>query len=780
MPTVAASATSTTTTSISITGMTCASCVQHVTKAVRSLPGVDDVRVNLAGGRAVVTFHPDRTTPDKIADSITQSGYVATPGTARLAGDDPQAAMTTAWRRRAIAGLALWLPVELLHWTVQLFFSARHDLHAGMLWISLLTSTICIVFVGGSFYRSAWKALRHRTTNMDTLVVMGASVAFGYSLVFFLGGQFHAWSPPTLDQLYFMESSAILALISLGHWMESSARRSAGSAIRGLLNMMPATATRILEKQNEHRTSNTEHPTSNKIREPTPPLRGSRFDFDSEEVPLAALHPRDRILLRPGDRIPIDGIIESGTSSIDQSTITGEPLPVTANPGDKVVAGTLNVDGKLIVRATTVGADSALAQIVAMVENAQNSRPPVQKLADQIAAVFVPVVLLIAIATAISWFAIGHAQHWPSAGIWAQVAKATCSVLLIACPCALGLAVPAAIMVGTGSGARQGVLIRDIDALQKAEKIDTVVLDKTGTITLGKPVVTEIHSDAGDENQLLRLAAAAGQFSTHPLAKAIAELAKQRSIQLPQATQFQNQPGLGLTARVEGRDLLVGNQALLDAHTKLPPLEQTPAGTIVQISEKSGDGVHRLGWISLTDQIKPDSIAAIARLRRMGLQTVLLTGDNLADANAVAKLTGIQTVHAHVLPAGKAHVIAELQAGKSHRVAMVGDGINDAPALAAADLGIALGSGSDIARETGDIVLTGNSLTGVATAILLSRRTMRVIRQNLFFAFVYNVVAIPLAACGLLHPVISAGAMALSSVTVVGNALRLRWGGVEK
>jgi Cu+-exporting ATPase len=825
----------TTTTAFDIQGMNCASCVAHVSKAARSLPGVVACTVNLARGRANVQYDPRQTTPDKIAGQITQSGYAAhaeKPGT--VSGKRPEDD-SRAWLRRAIAGLVLWLPVELLHWAMELFQAHWAAEHLVMIWVSLVTSTLCLAYVGGSFYRSAAKALMHGTTNMDTLIAMGASVAYGYSLTLLLGGLLHAWPMPMGDELYFMESSALLALISLGHYLEANARRSAGSAIRELLNLTPEVALRVVgnrESKIEDRGSKIAgsavlHPSSSILAPGT------------EEIPVEKIHPADTLLLRPGDRVPVDGIVTEGNSSVDESMITGEPLPVTRSAGDKVIAGTLNVDGRLIIRATAVGADTALSQIVQLVENAQDSRPPVQQLADRISGVFVPAVLVIALLTGIGWFAWGEAHHWRSAVTWAQIAKATCSVLLVACPCALGLAVPAAIMVGTGLGARRGILIRDIDALQNAEKIDTVVLDKTGTITQGKPVVTAVSGVAMDADALLRLAAAAEQFSSHPIAKAIMNEARKRGVEIPQPEKFNNHPGFGVVAELEGRHLLVGNRAMLelplsqwrddaksepastaatgqsaDAKIEIPASLPASAGTMVYIAQINGDAGALLGHIEISDAIKPDSIAAIARLRGMGMKLVLLTGDNGAAAAAIAAEAGITEIHSDVRPDGKADVIRRLQerakiedrgsrianrkssgpsifnllfailhpvsslfaapSRASVRVAMVGDGINDAPALASADVGIALGSGSDVAKETGDIVLVSGSLAGVSAAIVLSRATMRHIRQNLFLAFIYNVLAIPLAAFGLLHPVVAAAAMAMSDISVLGNSLRLR------
>ncbi len=744
-------------TAIAVEGMTCASCVAHVDKALRAAPGVSGGQINLARGRAVVRYDPAVTDPDRIATAIAAAGYGARP---ESTGDSPadaederlqrQIRHARTWFRRALVGIALWLPVELAHWIAYLA-GASHSSHLAFAWIGLATSTLAIGYVGWGFYKSAWSAARHGTTNMDTLISLGATVAYAYSLVAFIGHLAGAWTP--LPHLYFMEATGLLALISLGHWLEARARDAAGSAIRELLQLTPATALRLDDGD-----------------QPT-------------ETPVANLQRGDRVLIRPGDRIPIDGVVTDGVSNVDESMISGEPLPVKRQADDEVIGGTVNQDGRLTVRVTRVGAESALSHIVQLVETAQAAKPPVQKLADRIAAIFVPTVLGIALLTAVGWYAWGAAHDWPSATTWGMMAKAVCSVLIIACPCALGLALPAAIMVGTGRGANRGILIRDIDALQQAERLDTVVLDKTGTITVGRPTVTAIHAAdtaTADEAAVLRLAAAAERFSEHPLAKAIVAAAAARGIESPFPDSFANESGFGVTADVQGRTILVGSAALLAKHALSPGAVADAAGhTVVHVAQASAnDSPGRwLGTLVLSDPIKPDSAAALDELRSMGLATILLSGDNHAAAVAIARSVGIDDVRADVKPDGKAAVIESLKStanGERRRIAMVGDGINDAPALATADLGIAIGTGSDVAKETGDIVLVNGSLHGVAAAIRLSRATMRVIRQNLFWAFAYNVLAIPLAAFGLLNPLIAAAAMALSDVTVIGNALRLR------
>ena len=748
---------------LEVGGMSCASCVAHVEKAARKVPGVQEVSVNLARGRAAVKFDPREVSAEQIAGAISDSGYPAAPEHAHDGNAEEQrvgdhAHHSSAWGRRALIGTLLWLPVELTHW-ILLLTQGSHAQHGvgWMTWVALVTSTIAIVYVGWGFYVSAFKALLRKTSNMDTLIAMGASVAYGYSLVALVGYLAGAWR--TLPNLYFMEAAGLLALISIGHWLEGRARDSAGSAIRELLNLAPATALRVNAGDEGDATV-----------APT-------------EVPVAELNVGDRVLVRPGDRVATDGVVIAGRSSVNESMITGESLPVLREVGDEIIGGTVNTDGRLIVRVSRVGSETALAQIVKLVDKAQSSKPPVQRLADQVAAVFVPVVLGISLITGIGWYIWGMTHDWSQAATWAAIANAVCSVLIIACPCALGLAVPAALMVGTGRGAKRGILIRDIDALQSAEKIETVVLDKTGTITQGKPIVTRVIAlDGVAEDEVLKLAASAEQYSEHPLAKAIVAHAHSRGMKLADPEAFNNEPGLGVVARIAGQSLLVGNDTLLTNRGVARSQQADPSAgeTLVHVGREHNGATTRLGVIALSDSVKSDSAAAVRELHDMKLRTLLLTGDNEATARAIAQMVGIEDVRANVRPDEKAAAVRELQERKSKisnqksHIAMVGDGVNDAPALATADLGIAVGSASDVAKEAGDIVLVGHSLHGVAAAIKLSRATMRTIRQNLFFAFIYNVLAIPLAALGLLNPLIAAAAMALSDVTVIGNALRLR------
>jgi Cu+-exporting ATPase len=729
---------------LEIEGMTCASCAAHVQNAALSVPGVREARVSLATGTASLKLDAEKATPEKVAEAITRSGYNAAPRSSIAPMHDHHNHNHHAnpWARRAITGIILWFPLELSHWIMQI--TMPHHEMAGMTWTALATSTIAILYIGHAFYSSAFRALRHRTSNMDTLIAMGATVAYGYSLIALVGHWLGLWSPPR--DLYFMESTGLLALISLGHWLEARARDSAGHAIRELMTLAPPTALRLDKADTPH------------------------------EVPLAEIRKGDRLLVRPGDRVPVDGTIVAGRSGIDESMITGEPLPVTRSEGDEAVGGTINTDGRLTIRVTRVGSETALAQIVQMVEQAQSAKPPVQKLADRIAAIFVPTVLIIALITALGWLIAGTILHWSAGETWAALANAVCSVLIIACPCALGLALPAAIMVGAGAGARRGILIRDIDALQTAERIGTVVLDKTGTVTEGRPVVKEISVvDGVTPETLLGLAATAEQFSAHPLAKAIVAKARADGAAISDPQSFNSLSGLGVVAEIDGRKLIVGSRALLAEYQLTPPPDP---GTAVHVAQISNGSPKHLGSIHLSDFAKSDSKAAIAELHQMNLRTLLLTGDTAASAEAIAKEVGIDDVRAGVKPGEKAEIIRRLQSSTNgatrSAVAMVGDGINDAPALAAADLGIAIGSGSDVAKETGGIVLISGNLHGVAAAIRLSRDMMHIIRQNFFFAFAYNILAIPLAAFGLLNPLIAAAAMALSDVTVIGNALRLR------
>ena len=756
------------TAALAVEGMTCMGCVANVTRTVKRVAGVSDVDVNLPRGRARIAYDPDKTQPSALAAALSAAGY---PSHVEE-GEDLSAQQAAeaqrqmhahhhggAWKRRALVGLVIWLPIETLHWT--LYFLDEHAAHRGlnwMAWLSVVAGTFITFYVGRAFFRGAWNAARRGTTDMDTLIALGGGTAFVYSSIALAGYLLGWWA--VLPELYFMEAAGLFTLIAIGHWLEGRARDQAGGAIRALLNLSPPTALR---------------------------LPGGVEGGEPEIVPAAELAVGDLILVKPAMRIAADGVVESGASGVDESMLTGEPIPVRKQPGDEVIGGTLNTDGSLVVRITAAGSQTALAGIIRLVEQAQASKPPVQRLADRISAIFVPAVLVIALITLGGWLFAGYSNDWGAAATWGAAAKAVCSVLIIACPCALGLAVPAAIMVGTGRGARRGILLRDIDALQSAGKIDVIVFDKTGTLTTGKPQVVAIEpADGVSEEELLRLAASAEAQSEHPLAAAIVRRSRERGLALLPATEFRNEPGLGVEASIEGRALRVGHGQFAKRTLAARP---TPSGhpgseeqdalkavaTQVHVVEQDGAGERELGTIYLADQPKPDANQVVATLREMGTEVHLLTGDRRETAEAVARRVGIDlaNVHADVRPGGKKEVVERLKAG-GRRVAMVGDGINDAPALAAADLGIAVGGGTDAAKEAGGIVLVGDRLHDVVAAIRLSRATMSKIRQNLFFAFIYNVIAIPVAALGFLSPIVAAGAMAFSDVSVIGNALLLR------
>ncbi|WP_026370468.1 heavy metal translocating P-type ATPase [Kallotenue papyrolyticum] len=745
-----------------IGGMTCAACVNRVEKALRRVDGVLDASVNLATERARVTLIPGVADVAALRAAVERAGYsVIEPAAGETtAGEDSEAAARRAEvrdrLRRLIVSVAFGLPLFVLSMLQDLgligpwLIGAADALpHGGMAdhlpanqnllnWLFLALATPVQCYAGAGFYRDAWNALRHRSANMGTLIALGTSAAYGYSLAVLLFG--------LRGHVYFETAAVIIALVLVGRFLEARARSQTGAAIRALMGLQPRTA-RVLRSGQE------------------------------VDVPIAEVRVGEVLVVRPGEKIPVDGVILSGQSTVDESMLTGESLPVDKRPGDAVTGGTLNRAGAFQMRATRVGRDTALAQIIRLVQEAQGSKAPVQRLADRIAAIFVPVVLLIALATFVSWLlATGDATR---ALIFAV------AVLVIACPCALGLATPTAIMVGTGVGARHGILIRNAEALERASVLTTVVLDKTGTITAGQPAVTDVLPMGVAQETLLTLAASAERLSEHPLAQAIVAAARTQGLALAQPTDFTALAGHGIRATVDGQCLLVGSPRLMreqgiDLAALEPAIERLQrAGRTAVIVAR--DGVA-LGAIGIADPVKPTSAAAIAALKRLGLEVKMLTGDHRRTALAIAHSVGLDDadVLAEVLPERKAEEIRRLQT-QGRRVAMVGDGINDAPALAQADVGIAMGSGTDVAMEAADITLLRGDLRAVAQAIHLSRRTMRTIKWNLFWAFAYNVVGIPLAAGAFypltgwqLSPIFAAGAMAFSSVLVVSNSLRLR------
>ncbi len=726
-----------------ITGMSCAGCVAAVETALRDVPGVVGASVNFAERTAQVTGTPPATT---LIAAVRDAGYDATElqdAAAETERDRAERARYQRLVRNTVVAGALAAPLmlaEMMGWLPALATSAGQAF-----WIAtgLLTLGI-LLYAGGHFFIGAWRQFRHHNANMDTLIALGTGSAWFYSMLVTL---FPTDVPSLARHAYFEAAITIIALINLGSALESRARGKASAAIQRLLGLRPKTA-RLVDD-------------------------GGERDVPIETLDLGAL-----IRVRPGEKIPVDGLLIGGQSTVDESMLTGEPLPVVKREGDPVTGGTVNQSGTFVFQATRVGEDTVLAQIIASVRQAQNSKPPLGRLADRVAAVFVPSVLIVAVLTALAWFNFGPE---PRAGF---VLVTTLTVLIIACPCALGLATPISIMVGVGKAAEHGILIRDGEALQRAGQLTTVVLDKTGTVTIGRPTVSTVKALPGfDETTVLRLAAGLETGSEHPLAQAILNAARERGLAVPALERFEAIPGHGASGSVESRSLLVGNRPLLEtAGIDTAPLAteserlaangQTPV--LVAIDDRAA------GIIAVADPLKPDATAAIRRLRDSGLRVALLTGDHTATARAIAAEAGIDTVFAEVTPTVKGKVIADFQA-RGEVVGMVGDGINDAPALAQAEVGFAMGTGTDVAIESAGITLVGGSLHGVADAIAISRATVVNIRQNLFGAFLYNTLGIPLAAGALypatgrlLDPMLAGAAMALSSFTVVSNANRLR------
>ncbi|MEZ0309792.1 MAG: heavy metal translocating P-type ATPase [Ramlibacter sp.] len=715
---------------MSIEGMTCASCVARVEKALAKVPGVASAEVNLATETAQVQWLGAAADIPALTAAVEKAGYTATP----LADDvhNDHAAANAWWPVALSAALSLPLVIPM----VAMLAGLEWNLPG---WLQLALATPVQFWLGGRFYVAGWKALKARTGNMDLLVALGTSAGYGLSVYQLVVHASHG-----MPHLYFEASAVVITLVLLGKWLETRAKRQTTEAIRALNALRPETA-RVRRQGRE------------------------------QELPLGQVVKGDLVVVRPGERIPVDGVVMEGASEVDESLITGESLPVSKHEGDHVTGGAVNAEGLLLVTATAIGAESTLARIVRLVESAQAKKAPIQRLVDKVSAVFVPVVIAIALVTLLGWgFATGH---------WETAILNAVAVLVIACPCALGLATPTAIMAGTGVAARHGILIKDAEALEVAHGVTVVAFDKTGTLTEGKPVLVAAQAVDGDRGGLLALAAAIQAGSEHPLAKAVLDAAARETIAFPAASEVRAIAGRGMAAKVAQADLRLGSSRFMaELQVDTGALAQSAANlqaegrTVSWLADVAG-APRLIGLLAFGDTVKNTAELAVTRLRQQGVRSLLLTGDNAGSANAVARRLGLDEVRAEVLPQDKARIVGELKA-RGESVAMVGDGINDAPALAAADVGIAMSTGTDVAMHAAGITLMRGNPALVADAIDISRRTYSKIRQNLFWAFIYNAIGVPLAAFGMLSPVIAGAAMAFSSVSVVMNALMLRnWKG---
>ncbi|MBW2033298.1 MAG: copper-translocating P-type ATPase [Deltaproteobacteria bacterium] len=734
---------------IPVTGMTCANCAMNIERTLKkNVPGIVQASANFASERAFVEYIPGMTTIEEIIGAIEKAGYGAIRPDEALVGEDAELAARKAeiidQTRKFLVGVIFTVPLFFLSMGRDFGLLGLWSHAAWVNWLFLVLATPVQFYTGWDYYTGGWKSLKNKSANMDVLVAMGSSVAYFYSLSLLI-------YPALGKHVYFETSAVIITLIKLGKMLESRTKGKTGGAIRKLIGLRPKTAT-IFENGVE------------------------------KEISLFQVKVGDAVIVRPGESIPVDGLIIEGESSIDESMLTGEPIPVDKSPGDSVVGGTINGEGRLKFKATKVGSDTALARIIRLVQEAQGSKPPIQALADRVASVFVPAVIGIAFLTFIIWWVIG--------GEFVPSMIRLVAVLVIACPCALGLATPTAIMAGTGKGAEKGILFKNSEALETATKLDTIVLDKTGTITLGKPSVVNIivsNSLIKNEEELLRLGASVERGSEHPLGRAIVKEAEKRGIDLVEPENFKASRGFGVQAKINGQEVLVGKPNWFDnmgiglglAKDQVRSLQDKGKTVMMIVVDK-----QLAGLIAVADTVNPESKEAIEELHEQDLNVIMFTGDNIQTAKAIASEVSIDEIVAEVRPEEKSAKIKVLQ-DKGEKVGMVGDGINDAPALAQADVGLAIGTGTDVAIESGDVILASGSLKGVAKTIKLSRATMRTVRQNLFWAFFYNLVLIPVAAGVLypfeflpgflrqLHPILAALAMAMSSITVVSNSLLL-------
>ena len=723
------------TVSLRIEGMTCASCVSRVEKALLKVPGVVSAEVNLATETAQVTWAAKDGEPQALLAAVEHAGYNAHVVEAGREAAPPARSAPDWWPVAVAAVLSAPLALPMMG----LLFG-RHWMIDG--WLQLALATPVQFWLGARFYRAGWKALRARAGNMDLLVALGTTAGYGLSVYELLANR-----QGGMPHLYFEASAVVITLVLLGKWLEGRAKRQTTEAIRALNALRPETA-RV------------------------------RRNGQDEDVSVERVVVGDLVVVRPGERVPVDGQVVDGASQVDESLITGESLPVAKHPDDRVTGGSVNAEGLLLVRTTAVGAESTLSRIVRMVESAQAKKAPIQRLVDRVSAVFVPVVIAIAFVTLMGW---GLAT-----GNWEAAILNAVAVLVIACPCALGLATPTAIMAGTGVAARHGILIKDAEALEVAHAVRVVAFDKTGTLTEGKPELVALFAVDGDDDALLSLTGALQSGSEHPLARAVLEAASRRGVAVAPAADLRAVAGRGMAGTVAARQLRLGSARFMEElQVDLSALQSQAAElqrngrTVSWLAEVGVAGGTLLGLLAFGDAAKASALSAIRALKAQGIRTVLVTGDNRGSAEAVAGPLGIDDIRAEVLPQDKAAIVNELKSDGS-RVAMVGDGINDAPALAAADVGIAMSTGTDVAMHAAGITLMRGDPALVADAIDISRRTYAKIRQNLFWAFAYNVVGIPLAAFGLLSPVVAGAAMAFSSVSVVTNALMLRrWKGTQ-